>query len=426
MVFKSLLSNLFDKKDDGPSVEDIDAETEAAVQAIAASARVDVEAEQVLDRGWGDAGDLVYVMALEPIYTILGTRVGRTAENLRDTCHEVFNKYCKKGKGQASFIGDNFVMKFYTLGDSEGYHRAAVITNEVGTGILGDRFQTVEVPDLLIAADVEDVTNADGTLDLAKSEATFRSGGLAIAKTPKDRVKNVKVAFYPTWEPGTESVSAYACYARLQKDRGFIYGNAVYPESAADPLSTLIDGKKTKLAERDMGAMAHFNYKVKLFLPLRFSTLRGKHAASIAKIIEDVSPVWRSQFLIFEILNVPNKATADHLKPIAKWAKIHGHTIAIRTRADAPYLDRVVASGAKYICFDHEERSNDEVNYTDIVAKAHDRGLKTALWNVNDPIGLEGHIDSGFDMINGSAVVETVGAAGDRKQLSRHEMLRGF
>lgn len=426
MVFKSLLSNLFVKKDDGPSVEDIDAETAAAVQAIAASARVDVEADKVLDRGWGAAGDMVYVMALEPIYTILGTRVGRTAENLRESCEEVFAKYCKKGKGQASFVGDNFVMKFYTLGDAEGYHRAAVITNEVGTAILGDRFQTVEVPDLLIAADVEDVTNPDGTLDLKKSEAAFRSGGAAVAKTPKDRVKNVKVAYYPTWSPSTESITAYACYARLQASRGFIYGNAVYPESVADPLSILIDGKKTKLAERDMGALAHFNYKVNLFLPLRFSTLRGKHTSSIAKIIEDVSTVWRSQFLIFEILDIPSKATEEHLKPIIKWAKIHGHGVAIRTRAAAPYLDRTAASGAQYMCFDHEERANDEINYTDIVAKAHDKGLKTALWNLNEPIGLEGYIDAGFDLVNGSAVAGTEGAAGDKRILSRHEMLRGF
>jgi hypothetical protein len=426
MALKSLLSNLFEKKDDGPSVEDIDAETEAAVMAIAASARVDVEADKVLDKGWGEAGELVYMMALAPIYTILGTRTGRTAENLRETCQEVFAKYCKKGKGKASFVGDNFVMKFNTLGESEGYHRAAVITNEVGTAILGDRFQTVDVPELLIAADAEEVTNADGSLNLEKSEAAFRSGGAAVDKTPKDRVKNVNVAFYPTWSSAEEAVSAYACFARLKTSRGFIYGNAVYPEAASDPLSILIDGKKTKLAVRDMAVMAHFDYNVNLFLPLRFASIHGRHAQSIAKILDEITPVWRSQHLIFEFLSIPGKATVDHLKPLVAWAKAHGHAAAIRTPAVSADLNRIVDCGAEYVCFDHEERVDDDQNYTSIVARAHDRGLKTALWNVNQTIGMEGYIDSGFDLINGSAVIATVGAAADRRDLSRHQMLRGF
>lgn len=426
MALKSLLNNLFEKKDEGPSVEDIDAETEAAVQAIAASARVEVEAEKVLDTGWGNAGDMVYIMALAPIYTILGSRVGRTAENLRESCTEVFAKYCQKGKGQGAFVGDNFVMTFYTLGESEGYHRAAVITNEVGTSILGDRFETVDVPDLLVAADAEDVTNADGSLNLEKSEATFRSGGAAVEKTPKDRVKNVNVAFYPTWAPAIEAISAYACYARLKTRRGFIYGNAIYPESAADPLSILIDGKKTKLAVRDMATMAHFNYDVKLFLPLRFATLAGKHAKSIAKIIDDVSPQWRSQHLIFEIMSIPDKATAEHLKPLVEWASIHGYAAAIRTTAVSPKLDRIAGCGAEYVCFDHEERANDEPDYSDCVGDAQDKGLRTALWNLNETVGLERHIDCGFDLVNGSSVVATTGAAGEGRKLSRHEMLRGF
>ncbi|NQV98583.1 MAG: hypothetical protein HQ483_02705 [Rhodospirillales bacterium] len=426
MALKSLLNNLFEKKDQGPSVEDIDAETEAAVMAIAASARVDIEADKVLDKGWGVAGDMVYMMALAPVYTILGSRVGRIAENLRGTCQEVFAKYCKKGKGQASFVGDNFVMKFDGLGESEGYHRAAVITNEVGTAILGDRFQTVEVPDLLIAADADDVTNADGSLNLEKSEAAFRAGGAAVDKTPKDRVKNVNVAFYPTWAPEQEAVTAYACFTRLKTSRGFIYGNAVYPESAADPLSILIDGKSTKLAVRDMAVMAHFNYRVNLFLPLRFATLAGRHAQSIAGILADITPAWRSQHLVFEILGVPGKATAAHLKPLVAWAKSQGHAAAIRTTAAAADLDRIVDCGAEYVCFDHEERLDDEQKYTGIVRAAHDRGLKTALWNVNQTVGLEGHIDSGFDLVNGSAVVPTAGAAGDQRKLSRHQMLRGF
>lgn len=426
MALKSILNTLFDKNDDEPTAEDIDAEVEAAVNAIAASARVDVEAEQVLESGWGEAGDMVYIMALAPIYEILGSREGRTAENLRETCQTVFAKYCQKNKGKASFVGDNFVMKFDTLGESEGYHRAAVITNEVGTSILGDRFQTVEVPELLVAADAGEITDGDGTLNLEKSENAFRTGGMAVDKTPKDRVKNVKVAFFPTWSPTAEAITAYACYARLKTTRGFLYGNAVYPEASSDPLSILIDGKKTKLAVRDMATMAHFNYNVKLFLPIRFASLAGKHVRSIAKILDDVNPMWRNQHLVFEIMAIPAKATADHLKPIVEWTKTQGCGAAIRSSVQSPMINRIAGCGAEYACFDHEERPHDDVDYTHVVADAQDQGLRTTLWNLNEPIGLERHIDCGFDLVNGSAVVETTGAAGEGKKLSRHEMLRGF
>ncbi len=426
MALKSLLGGLFQKPDEGPTVAEIDAEVAAAVRSIESNATVDVQAENVLATGWGKPGDMVYIMSLTPIYTILGSRIGRTATNLRDTSKEIFKKYVKPNMGQSSFVGDNFFMRFYTLGESEGFHRAAVITNEIGTRILGDRFETVDVPDLVIAADTQDITNEDGSLNLDKSEAAVRSGGAPVDKTPKDRLKNVQVAFYPTWSPTEEIIETYACYARRKTTRGLVYGNAVYPESATDPLSILIDGKVSKLAVRDMNSLAHFNWEVDLFLPLRFATLRSRHAQGIARILDEILPVWRKKHLIIEVLNVPRNATAEHLTPIVQWAKTHGKGAAVRSSIEMPNLDRIAASGAEYACFDYEESKGKTPNFKEHVTQTHAAGLQAALWNVSEHNALENLLGARFNLMNGSAVVEPTGAVDNRRELSQNHVMLGY
>ena len=426
MALKSLFGNLFKKPDEGPSVQEIDAELAAAVRSIEGNATVDVEAEKVLQTGWGKPGDMVYIMSLSPIYKILGSRIGRTATNLRENCKESFNKYVRRGMGQASFVGDNFFMRFYTLDDSEGFHRAAVITNEIGTSILGDRFQTVDVPDLVIAAETQHVTNVDGSLNLEKTEAAIVSGGAKVDRTPKDRLKSVQVAFYPTWSPSREVVETFACYARRKSSHGLLYGNAVYPESASDPLSILIDGKMAKLAVRDMATLSHFNWDVNLFLPLRFSTLRSRHAEGIARILGEITPPWRQKHLIFEILDIPDNATAEHMKPIIEWTKTHGHGAAARISITSPQLDRIAAAGAEYACFDFEESKDQAPDFKEYVSQVHAAGLQAALWNVSEHSALNPVIAAGFDLMNGTAVIEPTGAVDNRRELTQNHLMIGI
>jgi len=423
MALKSFIKNLFKKPDIGPSVHQIDAEVEAAVRSIAAGAKSDVHAERVLETGWGEPGDMVYIMALAPIYEILGSRVGRKATNLRDTCKDVFNKYVRHGMGQTSFVGDNFFMRFYTLGESEGFHRAAIITNEVGTNILGERFEKLDVPDLVIAAETQDVTNDDGSLNIKKSDAVIATGGAAVDKTPKDRLKSVQVAFFPTWSPAHEMIEAYACYARRNSSKGLLIGNAVYPELPSDPLSILIDGKKSKLAVRDMTTLAHFKWPVKLFLPLRFATLRSRHTKGIAKILNEILPAWRQKHLIIEILDVPKNATAEHLTPLVQWAKVNGHGAAIRAHFASPLIDRMVASGVEYACFDYEDIKGEKLDFKEYVSQIHDVGIQAVLWNVNETDVLADLIDAQFNLINGTAIAEPTGAVDNCRELGRNQIL---
>ncbi|MBT6096105.1 MAG: hypothetical protein HOH04_14570 [Rhodospirillaceae bacterium] len=426
MALGKIFGTLFKDPDEGPTAEEIDAETEAAVRAIMEENTGAVGADAVLASGWGEPGDMVYIMNLSPLYGLLGERVGRAADNLRINCKEVFNKYVRPGQGQGSLNNENYLMHFYGLEDSEGFHRAAVITNEVGASVLGDRFEKIDVPELVIAAKTENITNADGSLNLEKTEEAVRTGGEDVAKTPAARVKNVQVAFYPTWTPAKQVIETFACYVRQRTSRGLVYGSDVYPQSPTDPLSILIDGKKSKLAVRDMSSLAHFETEVDLFLPLRFSTLKSKYAAQMAKIIEDVSPVWRNQHLVFEVLAVPGKATAEHLGPLVDWAKTQGRGLAVRTSFAAPGLDRIADSGAEYACFDYQSVTDDVPNFKDHVSRVHDKGLRAAIWNVSDRDTVEALIDAGFDLMNGPAIAESSEGIKDGRELSQVQVIAGY
>lgn len=56
-------------------------------------------------------------------------------------------------------------MQFDDVGDSEGFHLAAIIINEIGRHMLGTLFEEMEVPDLIIAAKAKDITDADGAIN---------------------------------------------------------------------------------------------------------------------------------------------------------------------------------------------------------------------------------------------------------------------
>ncbi len=426
MALGKIFGNIFKDPDEGPSAEEIDAETEAAVRAIMSEETGAVEADAVLATGWGQPGDMVYIMNLSPLFVMLGSHEGRAADNLREAAKEIFKKYVQPRMGQSSFEGDNFLMRFYGLEDSEGFHRAAVITNEIGVTVLGDRFQKIDVPELVIAAKTENITNADGSINLEKTDEAMRTGGEDIERTPAGRVKTVQVAFYPTWTPAKEVIESFACYVRQKTSKGLVYGSDVYPQSPADPLSILIDGKKSKLAVRDMSSLAHFETEVDLFLPLRFSTLKSKYAAQMAKIIEDVHPVWRNQHLIFEVLAVPNKATAEHLRPIVEWAKLQGRGLAVRTSLARPQLDRIVDSGAEYACFDAQATENEDVNFKECVSEIHDKGLRAAIWNVRERTEVEGLIEAGFDLMNGPAIAESSEGIKDGRDLRQIQVISGY
>ena len=183
MAKKSLLGRLAEslRSDEGPTATDIDNEVASAVKAINGAKIDTVAAKDILSGGWGEAGAMVYIMDLEPLYELIGSRKGRLVAALRETCETVFAQDVGLGRGRASFRGDQFFMRFIDTDESEGFRKAATIINEIGTRIFGDRFLPMEIPGLLVVADAGDITNADGSLDSEKTAAVLQSGGVPVA-----------------------------------------------------------------------------------------------------------------------------------------------------------------------------------------------------------------------------------------------------
>ena len=173
MAKKSLLGRLAAalRSDEGPTSRDIDNEVESAVKAINGAKIDTVAAKDILSGGWGEAGAMVYIMDLEPLYELIGSRKGRLVAALRETCDTVFSQDVALGQGRASFRGDQFLMRFINTDKTEGFRQAATIINEIGTRIFGDRFLPMEIPGLLVVADAADITNADGSLNSEKAAA---------------------------------------------------------------------------------------------------------------------------------------------------------------------------------------------------------------------------------------------------------------
>ncbi|HJP54225.1 MAG TPA: hypothetical protein QF556_05935 [Rhodospirillales bacterium] len=221
MAKKSLFSRSTSAlgKDKPLTDEEIDRDVEKSVEAINQAKVETLEAESLLDLSWGEAGDMIYIMNLAPIYELIGGREGRMARGLQETCELMFSEHVAYGSGFAFFEEDHFVMRFTGLGPTDGFNKAAAIINDIGTRLLRDRFLTIDIPDLLVAADAGEVIGEDGWLDLEKVQAAVESGGLSLAmEKPGDdapewiklrwRNTSSEAADWPAWDGTPEPQSA--------------------------------------------------------------------------------------------------------------------------------------------------------------------------------------------------------------------------
>ncbi len=168
------------------SPEEIDRELAAAVEAIKAEKVETLEGGKVLSSNDSQAGGKVYIMDLNPIYDLIGGSEGRSAENLRETCHEEFAERSVKGRDQATLEGDLFVMRFAGISDQEGFTLAATIVNTIGMNLLGGRFETLEVPNLLVATSAAVAFNPDGSPNLDAIRASVKDGGFPVSMAEPD------------------------------------------------------------------------------------------------------------------------------------------------------------------------------------------------------------------------------------------------
>jgi len=179
MAKKSLFGKIATvfREEEEESAEDIDKDVEAAVAAIALEKTTSLEGETVLHSSIGKAGDTVFVMDLNPIFAMIGGATGRAANGVIECCDRIFKQHREDPKDRGIVETTKFIMRFASRDESKGFHRAAIIVNEIGVHVLSNRFNTMEVPDILIAANVGDIADANGKLVPAKLAQVIADGG---------------------------------------------------------------------------------------------------------------------------------------------------------------------------------------------------------------------------------------------------------
>ncbi len=164
--------------EDDESPEEIDREVENAVRKIERSRGETLDGSRVLLEHWGEAGDLVYVMDLVPIFEAIGGREGPVGRRLEEICNNLFQHHVAEGMGHAAVQGELFLMRFSEADDAAGFRKAAEIANDIGTQMMGTRFKTIELPDLVVITDAAAISDDSGRLSLEKAKAAVRAGGI--------------------------------------------------------------------------------------------------------------------------------------------------------------------------------------------------------------------------------------------------------
>jgi len=185
MAKKSLISRL-SKTFKAPrerTSEELDKELEDSLSSLEKNKVNLLAATAVTSSKLAETGDMVLIMALTPIYDIIGGHSGRLAESLRESCERIFSQHIDDDSGRGTLTDDEFIMHFYRV-KKIGFEQAVSIINEIGTFILSDRFKTIDFKDMLTVAEVGDIADVKGLLDDDRLAATIESGGRKVKVLP--------------------------------------------------------------------------------------------------------------------------------------------------------------------------------------------------------------------------------------------------
>jgi len=184
-LFSKISKSLFES--DERIIQEIDREVEASVETIKSTAFETVDAHEVLDQSFDEAGDTFFIIDLAPIYRVIGDRNGRVAGSVEETCHRVFDRHAQSRGDRGNFEGDYFLMLFANADNEANFLRAALIVNEIGTLVLSERFKALNVSDPVTVLSVSDITNRDGTINTSRMKKKVIEGGRPLAmKAPDD------------------------------------------------------------------------------------------------------------------------------------------------------------------------------------------------------------------------------------------------
>ena len=179
MAGKSFLSKLADAildRDVGESAADIDRRLEQELAEIRNQKQELLDGSHMLMDDWKTVCDLVYIMNLGPLYASVGGRASMMGKRLPDACGIIFGRLVPRGEGHSRLKGDFFLMSFRDPSREAGFRMAAEVINEIGLQMIGERFKTIDIPDLLVAAGPSDLANDEGGFDPDRAKAQVDAG----------------------------------------------------------------------------------------------------------------------------------------------------------------------------------------------------------------------------------------------------------
>ncbi len=454
-IFGKLFKAL--REEEGDSAADIDAEVAAEVTRIKTQKMGTLDASDVLGGGYSEGADQVFIMDLAPIFKMIGGRDGRLAANLIETCEAVFKQHLGTKGGRCFFDGDRFFMRFAVSGEVESWNRAGTIINEIGSRILGDRFEAMEVGEILVMADVADITSADGSLDVEQLQSVVQAGGRIPMPSPGDvdapkwrklvwegedgedwwakakaaggkvaakvarKPAPVEVLFRPTWTPTEELLAHFACRPLRRTKQGVLDGDTAFPASHEDQIGTLIEAKMAMAAAEVLTAAADEGPKVGIIMPFRFSTLFGSDAGKVIKFLKNAPEQERRRHLIIEFTGIPADVEASQVEGALKWAHGFAAGVAIRISLSGAEIDVVAKAGGRFVAFDLEgaEPTAQADQITRAARQAAAKGLACCLWGATQPQQIEAASIAGFVLVNGPAVAAETYDVEASRQISR-------
>lgn len=214
-IFRKLARLLGEIEEETP--DDIDKQIEAEVNKIDEATHSGVDGIAILSGEWGGKGDVIHFMDLGPIYEAIGSRSGRLYAGTKLVCKKVFERHVVSGAGRAELRGEQLIMRFYAMSAQKGFILAAKIINDIGTQVLGERFYTIEIPDILVSVDAGDLALEDGTLSLDKipeAAEKFVGDWFTAGEPPEDLPAWVKLL----WKKQREVQNLFKTITARKKD----------------------------------------------------------------------------------------------------------------------------------------------------------------------------------------------------------------
>lgn len=143
---------------------------------------------QILSEDDGKFGTKLQVISLVEFREAVGERWDKIAGKVMLIAEGVINMHIGPGNIYSRQGIDFFVLLFRSCGAQEGRRRALVIAQELGTRLIGDQFQSIELPLALAAElDMADALDPDGALNLAALEGAVDEMRSLIAETVADK-----------------------------------------------------------------------------------------------------------------------------------------------------------------------------------------------------------------------------------------------